>query len=137
MPKPTDDDLPRAEDAIPKDGILLTDAYERIVNLIDDHHELLPAFDKDSTEALQKSKEEERKIGHDPEAFDEEIEEYWHHKKEANLLLRLELEAKKLVACVRDPNTGETLQLRSDGWIPGNWHDYIPPGIWTDYIDRR
>ena len=68
------------------------------------------------------------------EAFDRELEEEWHQRKEANLFLRLEIEAKKLVACTRDPETGDILQLGSDGWIPSGWDDYIPPGIWTDYI---
>jgi hypothetical protein len=130
----TDDDVPRADDAIPTDAISLTDAYERLVGIICDHPELLPKFDEDWSEALRKSREEERKIQDDPEAFDKELEEEWHRRKEANLFLRLEIEAKKLVACTRDPETGHNLQLRSDDWIPSGWDDYIPPGIWTDYI---
>jgi hypothetical protein len=130
----TDDDVPRADDAIPTDAISLTDAYERLVGIICDHPELLPKFDADWSEALRKSREEERKIQDDPEAFDKELEEEWHRRKEANLFLRLEIEAKKLVACTRDPETGHNLQLRSDDWIPSGWDDYIPPGIWNDYI---
>ena len=130
----TDDDIPRADDAIPKDAIRLTDAYECVVTLVSNHPELLPKFDEDRSEALRKSREEERKIQDDPEAFDKELEEEWHQRKEANLFLRLAIEAKKLVACTRDPETGDILQLRSDDWIPSGWDDYIPPGIWTDYI---
>jgi hypothetical protein len=52
--------VPRADDAIPKDAISLTDAYNCVVNLVCDHHELLPKFDEDWSEALRKSKEEER-----------------------------------------------------------------------------
>ena len=44
------------------------------------------------------------------------------------------LSLKNLEACVRDPETGDVLQLRSDDWIPSSWDDYIPPVIWTDYI---
>jgi hypothetical protein len=130
----SDDDIPQADDPIPKDAIRLTDAYECVVSLVSNHPELLPKFDEDWSEALRKSREEERKIEHDPETFDKELEEEWHRRKEANLFLRLELESKKLVACVRDPETGDVLQLRSDDWIPSGWDDYIPPGIWTDYI---
>jgi hypothetical protein len=130
----TDEDLPQADDAIRKDAISLTDAYECIASFISGHPELLPKFDEDCSEALRKSKEEERKIQTDPEAFDKELEEEWHQRKEANLFLRLEIEAKKLVACTRDPETGDILQLRSDDWIPSGWDDYIPPGIWTNYI---
>ena len=58
----TDDDIPRADDAIPKQAISLTDAYDRVVSLVSNHPELLPKFDKDWSEALRKSREEERKI---------------------------------------------------------------------------
>jgi len=130
----TKDDIPQAEDPIPKAAISLTDAYECIVGLVIEHPERLPKFDEDWSEALRKSKEEERKIQDDPEGFDKELEQEWHQRKEANLFLRLEIEAKRLVACTRDPEIGQTLQLRSDDWIPSGWDDYIPPGIWTDYI---
>ncbi len=58
--------------------------YRRIrtrVDLICDYPELLPKFDEGSAEALQKSREEEKRIQDDKEAFDAELEEYWHHKK--------------------------------------------------------
>jgi len=129
-----DDGPPQADDAIRKDAIRLTDAYECVVSLVRNHPELLPKFDEDWSEALQRSREEESKVQHDPETFDKELEEEWHRRKEANLFLRLEIEAKKLVACTRDPKTGDVLQLRPDDWIPSGWDDYIPPGIWTDYI---
>src|SRR5476651_336532 len=112
----TDDDIPQADDPIPKDAIRLTDAYECVASLVSNHPELLPKFDEEWSEALRKSREEERKIQHDPETFDKETEEEWHRRKEANLFLRLEIEAKKLVACTRDPETGDVLQLRPDDW---------------------
>jgi hypothetical protein len=123
----TDDGIPEADDAILKDAIRLTDAYECVASLVSNHPELLPQFDEEWSEALRKSREEERKIQHDPETFDKETEEEWHRRKEANLFLRLEIEAKKLVACTRDPETGDVLQLRPDDWIPSGWDDYIPP----------
>ena len=58
----TDEDLPQADDAIRKDAISLTNAYECIAGFISDHPELLPKFDEDWSEALRKSKEEERKF---------------------------------------------------------------------------
>jgi hypothetical protein len=130
----TDDDIPRAEDAIPKNAISLTDAYDCVVSLVSNHPELLPKFDEEWSDALLRSRAEERKIGHDPETFDRELEEEWHRRKEANLFLRLAIEERELVACTRDPETGDILQLRSDHWIPSDWNDYIPPGIWTDYV---
>jgi hypothetical protein len=129
----TDDDIPQARDAIPKEAIWLTDAYEWVASLASNHPENLPKFDGDWSEALRKSKELERKI-QDPEVYDGELEGEWHRRKEANLILRLGIEAKELVAYVRDPLTGEILQLSSDDWIPSDWDDYIPSGIWSDYI---
>jgi hypothetical protein len=129
-----DDDLPQADDAILRDAIRLTDAYERVFSLVSNHPELLPKFDEHWSESLRRSREEESKIGHDPEAFDKETEEEWHRRKEVNLFLRLEIQAKKLVACVRDPELGDVLQLRPDDWIPSDWDDYVPPVTWTDYI---
>jgi hypothetical protein len=52
----------------------------------------------------RKKQKEELTVGHDPGVFDAELEE--HQRKEANLLLRLAIENKNLVACVRDPKTG-------------------------------
>lgn len=68
-------------------------------------------FDEDWLEVLQKSRDFEKTVGHDPETFDADLEEEWHRRKQANLILRLALEDKGLVACVRDPRTGETLHL--------------------------
>jgi hypothetical protein len=130
----SNDDIPWAEDAIPKEAISLTDAFGCIVSLVSDHPELLPKFDEEWSEALRKSREEEGKIGHDPETFDKELEEEWHRRKEANLFLRLAIEERELVACTRDPHTGTVLQLDPDGWIPTEWESYIPPGIWTNFI---
>jgi hypothetical protein len=127
------DGTPLAEDAIPKAAVSLPDAYGSVLNVVSNHPELLP-FDEEWSDALEKSRQEERNIQHDPETFDQELEEEWHRRKEANLFLRLQIEAAELVACVRDPQTGKILQLRSDDWIPSEWDDYIPPGIWTDFI---
>ena len=129
----TDDDIPRADDPIPVNAIRLTDAYERVLDAVDAHPEILPEFDVDLLELLAKSRDKEREI-QDPDVFDKELEEFWYRKKEVNIFLRKQLEEKKLVACVRDPETGDILQLSSDGWIPDRWTDEIPSGIWSDYV---
>ena len=100
-----DDDIPQADDPIPKDAISL---YECVVSLVSNHPELLK-FDEDWSEALRKSREEERKIEHDPETFDKELEEEWHRRKEANLFLRLELESKKSCSMCPRPGNGRRL----------------------------
>jgi hypothetical protein len=85
----TDNDIPLAEDAIPREAIGLTSAYGCVVSFLRDHPEFLPDFDEDWREALNKSRKVERDVGHDPEMFDDELEAEWHRRKEANLLLRL------------------------------------------------
>jgi hypothetical protein len=45
-----------ADDAIPIDAIWLTDAYELALDLLNEHHELLPKFDKECSEVLEKSR---------------------------------------------------------------------------------
>jgi hypothetical protein len=124
------------QDPIPKNAILLTDAYEQLVDLVVENPDRLPVFDEFWSEALQKSRESELDAGHDPDAFDEDLEEYWHRRAEANLFLRLEIEAQRLVACIRDPLTADILRLRARDWIPANWDEYIPAGIWSDHIDE-
>jgi len=126
-------ELKQSPDAIPVNAITLTDAYELVLRYAHEHPEILK-FDEDSLELLEISKKEERKM-QDPEVYDDELESYWHRSKEVNLFLRKEIEAKELVACVRDPEIGETLQLKSDGWVSDKWEDYVPPGIWSNYID--
>lgn len=56
------DEIPLADDALPKDGISLTDAYEHVLSFVCDHPARLPKFDSDWFEALQRSRAEERKI---------------------------------------------------------------------------
>jgi hypothetical protein len=130
----SDDELPKAMDAIPKNSISLTAAYGCVVNFLIDYPEFQLEFDDEWSEALKKSREVERNLGHDPEQFNDELETAWHRRKEANLILRLAIEEQELVACVRDPETGEILQLSSKNWILSEWEDYIPPDIWDDYI---
>jgi hypothetical protein len=124
-----------ARDAIPRDAVWLTDAYKFIVDLLGENPELLPEFDEHQSEALRKSRQVEQTVGHDPETFDKDLEEEWHLRKQVNLFLRSELENGGLTACVRDPRSSSILQLHSEGWIPREWDDYIPPGIWTDFVD--
>jgi hypothetical protein len=127
-------ELPKAMDAIPKNSISLTRAYGCVVDFLSDHPEFQLEFDDEWSEALKKSREVERNLGHDPEQFNDEVETAWHRRKEANLILRLAIEEQELLACVRDPETGEILQLSSKNWTLSEWEDYIPPDIWDDYI---
>jgi len=115
--------------------ILLTDAYEQLVERMVDQPESLPEWDDDWSEVLQKSRAIEQNVGHDPETFDADLEEYWHPRKEA--FLRLDIEAHNLVACIRDPQTGDILRLRARDWILVQWEDYIPAAIWGDHINHE
>lgn len=122
------------EDAIPKDAVWLTDAYEHVVKIICSDRSFHFEFDDEWREALEKSRQFEHTVGHDAEAFDEQLEQEWHQRKQANVILRLAIDSKKLIACVRDPGTGEVLQLSSQGWVNEGWDECIPASIWSDYL---
>jgi hypothetical protein len=129
-----DADIPWADDAIPADAISLTDAFHSVAGLVFNHRPLIQEFDEYWSEVLRKSREFENDIQVDKEIYTKELEEECFRGMEANLFLRLEIEAGKLRAYVRDSETGEILKLRSDGWVSSEWDDYIPFGIWNDYI---
>jgi hypothetical protein len=124
----------KADDAIPVDSVSLSEAYERIADAVCANPEILPELDEDWVEALKKSDAYEKKI-QDPLVFDDELADWSHQRKAANVFLRHCLEQGELVACVRDPETGDVLKLRSDDWLPSKWSDYVPYGIWDDYLD--
>ena len=62
-----------ADDPIPVKAISLTDAYERVLDAVDQHPEILPGFDEYWLEVLSKARDEERKH-QDPDVFDKEDE---------------------------------------------------------------
>jgi len=128
-------ELLMVEDAIPINAISFTDAYLWVVDALESYPDKGTEIDEDWLEVLRESRQIERTAGHDPETFDAELEEYWHLRKVANVFLRGALEIKELRACVRDPGTGETLQLPASGWLPEVWIKtrYVPSGIWQDY----
>lgn len=134
LPSNEDGDSSWVYGAIPKDAIWLNDAFDQVLARIETTPELVQ-FDEDWSERLEKSRQFEKTVGHDPETFDAELEQRWHCMKQANLLLRLAIENKELIACVRDPRTGETLQLHSGGWVHDKWNDYIPAAIWQPFVD--
>jgi len=124
---PGEDDSPRAQDAIPKDAISLTDAFWLVFGVILNHPELQPELDEGWSEALRRSEQVElERLGPQNKRFSE------HTGKQANVILRLALQGRALVACTRDPHTGDILQLSSDGWL--DWAGDIPPLIATDHI---
>jgi hypothetical protein len=54
----------------------------------------------------------------------------------ANLLMRTGLGRSELIACVLHPHSGIVLQLHWRDWIADEWSEYIPWGIWSDFIYR-
>jgi hypothetical protein len=88
----------------------------------------------------------ERAISHsglDPEVFVEKrhIPDDARHDWElvsatrgrvCNYTLRWAIEIEELVACVRDPETGDVLQLEAEGWV--DWDDEIPTLVTSNFI---
>jgi hypothetical protein len=115
------ENLPMAPDAIPHGAITLTEAFDTVLDAVEAHPNKIAEIEDEWLDALHKSREFEKTAGHDPEVFSGELEEYWHLKKVANVFLRLALENNELRACIRDPRSGETLQLLADGWVTQEW----------------
>jgi hypothetical protein len=124
------------DDPVPYNAVRLTEAYEVVLANAEKDPALEFEIDDDWKKILNASREFERSI-QDPDVFDRELEEYWHLSKIVNLFLRSQLEEGRLLACVRDPETGQILRTSSGGWLPSSWdkHGYVPSGIWTDFID--
>jgi len=120
-------DIPCADDAIPKGSISLIDAFWRLIALMDGDRlkRALSASGADP-EALV----ETRHVPDDARSDRELLSET--KRRTSNVTLRWALETGKLVAYVRDPETGDVLQLDSQGWI--DWDDDIPSLITSNFI---
>lgn len=59
-------------------------------------------------------------------SLDDETLTSWHLQQKATLFLRLEMEAERLLAYVRDPATEEVLRLRPEEWMRFSPSTYIP-----------
>ena len=124
----------RAQDALPVGAILLSAAYELVLDAVLENPNALPEFGEDWSKALEESKKYEEEH-QDPSEFDAELAAFWHEKKRANLFFRMCLDAHQLAALVLDPRTGSSLELIPPGWVSDKWDTYIPSGIWDEYID--
>lgn len=127
-------ETPRAHDALPVGAILLSAAYELVLDAVLENPNALPEFEEDWSKALEESKKYEEEH-QDPSEFDAELAAFWHEKKRANLFFRMCLDERQLAALVLDPRTGRALELIPPGWVSDKWDTYIPSGIWDEYID--
>jgi hypothetical protein len=118
-------DIPCADDAIPKGSISLFDAFWRLLALMDgDRFE--HALNAGGADSLV----ERRHIPDDARSDLELLSET--KRRTSNFTLRWALETAELVACVRDPETGDVLQLASEGWV--DWDDDIPARVTSNFI---
>lgn len=127
-------EMPRARDALLVGAILLSAAYELVLDAVLENPNALPEFEEDWSRALEESKKYEEEH-QDPSEFDAELAAFWHEKKRANLFFRMCLDERQLAALVLDPRTGKPLELMPPGWVSDKWDTYIPSGIWDEYID--
>jgi len=122
-----DQDVPCADDAIPKGSISLLDAFWRLVALMDgDRLERALRAGGADPEAVV----ERRHIPDDARSDWELLSET--RRRTSNFTLRWALETAELVACVRDPETGDVLRLVSEGWV--DWDDDIPALVTSNFI---
>jgi hypothetical protein len=123
-----------ASDPIPANAIRLTDAFHRVLDANVANPKLL-RLEEDERQEIRTSTDADlrRYVGED---YPPEDLECIVQGKEANVFLRKCLAAGELVPCVRDPETGEILQLTHKGWenlefVPGElgWleSDHVHP----------
>ena len=134
MTSTDDDDFEMASDAIPAGSVRLSDAYSRILDVVLENPDILPPFDEEWLCALEKSRAYEKEAN-DPDVFDDELADFVHQQKRVNIFLRHCLEQRELIPRVRDPETGQTLDLPKGDWLPSEtWCEYVPRDIIHDYI---
>jgi hypothetical protein len=129
-----------SRDPIPAKAILLSEAFGRVVEAIEANSSPLETLSEWDKLELKWSKERD------------EADDFWagdssedklkfHRSKEANLFFRRCLVAKELLTYVRDPETGDILELAAVGWslpaqfppplypnIPALMSDFVSPG---------
>jgi hypothetical protein len=120
------EDIPCADDAIPKGSISLIDAFRRVIQSISDDR---------LEQALRHAGVEEHLI--EKRRIPEDARADWEllsatQRRTSNYTLRWALETAELVACVRDPETGDVLQLDSQGWV--DWDDDVPAQVTSNFI---
>jgi hypothetical protein len=119
--------IPCADDAIPKGSISLYDAFWRLVALLDGDR-LEQALDAGGAD--REALVERRRLAGDARSDWELLSET--RRRTSNITLRWALETGELVACVRDPETGDVLQLASEGWV--DWDDDVPALLTSNFI---
>jgi hypothetical protein len=124
---------PYAEDPLPVNGIGFKDAFDRVWDaaMTDPKRVTLDEHEREEIRTRTESDLKQFVGDYPPEDVD-----IIARGKEANLFLRECISEGQLVACVRDPETGEILQLQRDGWndvefFPGEcgWvlYNYVHP----------
>ncbi|RXG83814.1 hypothetical protein [Bradyrhizobium zhanjiangense] len=120
--------IPCSDDAIPKGSISLRDAYWRLVATLMDGDRLEQSLDAGGAD--RKALVERRRPAGDARTDWELLSET--RGRTSNVTLRWALEIGELVACVRDPETGDVLQLASEGWV--DWDDDVPAQVTSNFI---
>lgn len=123
-------------DPIPEGMLSLYEAYERLLGRALDRPEIAFDFDDEDIGLLNQAMQTERSRA-DPDVWDSELERYERRAKEANLLIRKELNRGRLQGWINNLKTGQKLRLAAEGWT-GSWYEagYVPSGIWAPYIDN-
>jgi hypothetical protein len=129
----SDRHIQSTQDAIPKGAVWLTEAYEYLASYMNKNPDLLPDFPGERwSETLNRSTEDDLKANGESVSKDEF--EDWRQRRRANLLMRTAIAQCELIACVLHPRSAMVLQLHRGGWINDEWLEYIPWGIWSDFI---
>jgi hypothetical protein len=107
----------RSNDPLPARAIRLSDAFERVRERLKEKPEVFDDLDPDLKEYLVKNKETEERRDKWKSTPPQNLAAL-HHVKEAVVFFRSKLFRGELAAYIRDPESGEPLELDSADWSP-------------------
>ena len=129
--------IPVIDDPIPLNAIRLSGAFTALFDAIQENPRIAAEhLDSSYLSALERLKKSDSA---NPNLLPDEVE-FHYADRAANFLIRDALTTGRLTACVRDPDFGEVLQLRSSDWVPSEWlseEAQMPPyGMLSDFINE-
>jgi hypothetical protein len=104
-----------ARDPIPKDAIYLSEAFEQVVQALAKDATALATLHMEIKDALAQLRQRDEQR-HRKRSASKEAKNAAHRLKEAVVFFRSNLANGRLVAHIRDPATGDVLQLNSVDW---------------------
>jgi hypothetical protein len=107
--------------------------FQRKRSLFEEVEDCEESYVEQISEQTEPNFETPERLGDLDIAIPSRIAILFHQQQIANVLLRQSIQNGDLLPCVRDPATGETLQLARHGWLPLEWTTGQIPSEVTDF----